>query len=65
MLRLCMYRSIVFTWLLCAQGGTMQAAVQLVELAKATVVETIVAIELLDLKGRQRISAPVFSVWQY
>lgn len=39
--------------------GTMSACVKLVEAAKGTVLECYTVIELAELKGRSKISAPV------
>lgn len=50
---------------LLATGGTMAAAVELLEFAEATVVECLVIIELVGLNGRNKLKAPVHSFIQY
>jgi len=50
---------------LLATGGSLFAAVQLVEGMQATVVECMVIIELLDLTGRKNVTAPVWSLFQF
>ena len=42
----------------------MKAACDLMELAKATVIGCVVVIELVDLKGRDKIKYPVLSFIQ-
>ncbi|XP_053593041.1 adenine phosphoribosyltransferase-like isoform X1 [Microplitis demolitor] len=50
---------------LLATGGTMSAAIKLIEAIGAEVVECIVLMELNSLNGRSKISVPVFSLIQY
>ncbi|XP_076293698.1 adenine phosphoribosyltransferase [Lasioglossum baleicum] len=50
---------------LLATGGTMAAAIELLEFAEATVIECLVIIELVGLKGREKLKAPVHSFIQY
>ncbi|ETN70773.1 putative adenine phosphoribosyltransferase [Necator americanus] len=51
---------------LLATGGTMKAAVEVVEKAGATVAEAFVLIELVPLRGRERISnVPVTALLSY
>ncbi|XP_013780180.1 adenine phosphoribosyltransferase-like [Limulus polyphemus] len=49
---------------LLASGGTMQAAVQLLQDCGVIVAESLVIIELTELNGREKISVPFFSVLQ-
>jgi adenine phosphoribosyltransferase len=50
---------------LLATGGSLFAAVQLVEGRGASVIECMVIIELLELNGRQKVQAPVWSLFAY
>ena len=50
---------------LLATGGSMAAAVQLVKSTGAEVVECLVIIELNELKGREKLGAPVHSFIRY
>ncbi|KAK6186409.1 hypothetical protein SNE40_008450 [Patella caerulea] len=50
---------------LIATGGSMKAACELIEMAGADVVECYLVIELVDLKGRDKINKPVTSLIQY
>ncbi|KAG8182372.1 hypothetical protein JTE90_010737 [Oedothorax gibbosus] len=50
---------------LIATGGSMAAAVNLIKTVGATVEHCLSVIELTDLKGRQKIDAPVYSVFKY
>ncbi|XP_037075656.1 adenine phosphoribosyltransferase-like isoform X2 [Pollicipes pollicipes] len=50
---------------LLATGGTMAAACQLVSDVGASVVSCLVVIELRELRGRDKIAAPVHTVLQY
>lgn len=43
-------------------GGTMKAAVQLLSNAKAEILEGVVVLELVDLKGRMQVPVDVFSL---
>lgn len=45
--------------------GTMAAAVQLVKSAGADVIECLVIMELISLKGRDKIRVPVYSFIEY
>jgi adenine phosphoribosyltransferase len=47
---------------LLATGGTLKAAVELLQQLKVAVLECVVVIELADLKGRVVVPAPVFSL---
>ena len=47
---------------LLATGGTTKAAISLLEQASADCIEVACIMELVDLKGRDKLSAPVFSV---
>ena len=47
---------------LIATGGTANAAIQLVEIAGGTVTEVAAIIEIPELKGREKIKAPVYTV---
>ncbi|XP_076357869.1 adenine phosphoribosyltransferase [Tachypleus tridentatus] len=49
---------------LLATGGTMQAAVQLLQECGVIVAECVVIIELTELNGREKIAVPFFSVLQ-
>lgn len=42
--------------------GTMKAAVQLLSSAKAEILEGVVVLELVDLKGRMQVPVDVFSL---
>ncbi|XP_050447173.1 adenine phosphoribosyltransferase [Cataglyphis hispanica] len=50
---------------LLATGGTMAAAVHLIQSAGADVVECLVIMELTSLKGRDKIGVPVYSFVKY
>ncbi|XP_023711779.1 adenine phosphoribosyltransferase [Cryptotermes secundus] len=50
---------------LLATGGSLNAACQLVQQLHATVLECLVIIELVDLKGRDNVKAPVHSLIQF
>ncbi|XP_032691028.1 adenine phosphoribosyltransferase [Odontomachus brunneus] len=50
---------------LLATGGTMTAAVQLLKSVGADVVECLVIMELISLKGRDKVGVPVHSFVQY
>ncbi|XP_076642513.1 adenine phosphoribosyltransferase [Halictus rubicundus] len=50
---------------LLATGGTMAAAIELLESAETKVVECLAIIELIGLKGREKLKAPVHSFIQY
>ncbi|XP_038070350.1 adenine phosphoribosyltransferase-like [Patiria miniata] len=50
---------------LIATGGTMSAAVELISKMEGRVVECLVLIELLDLKGVAKLKHPFFSVLQF
>ncbi|XP_064599125.1 adenine phosphoribosyltransferase-like [Liolophura sinensis] len=50
---------------LLATGGTMKAACELIENLKAEVLECITVIELLDLKGRERLNRPCTTILQF
>ncbi|XP_065174627.1 adenine phosphoribosyltransferase-like [Sycon ciliatum] len=52
---------------LLATGGTMSAGCQLVQKTGGTVLEAMVIIELVDLKGADKVTscAPVFSLFKY
>lgn len=50
---------------LLATGGTMEAAIQLLKSAEAEVVECLAIIELVALKGRSQLTAPVHSIVQF
>lgn len=50
---------------LLATGGSLDAAIQLVEQCSATVVECDVIIELSDLKGKDKFTTPVYSLVKY
>ena len=49
---------------LLATGGTMAAAVKLVQSCGAKVIECHVVVELDDLKGRDKVGAPVSTLIQ-
>jgi adenine phosphoribosyltransferase len=49
---------------LIALGETLRAAEKLVELSEATTLESICLIELLALKGREKLRSPFFSILQ-
>ena len=49
---------------LLATGGTMAAAVELVQLCGAEVIECHVVVELDDLNGRNKVGAPVSTLIQ-
>lgn len=57
-------RCIIFDDLL-ATGGSLAAATQLVEMCGGKVIECDVMIELVELRGRARLSMPVFPLLQY
>jgi hypothetical protein len=46
-------------------AGSLNAACQLVQKLKATVLECFVIIELVDLKGRENVKAAVHSLIQF
>jgi adenine/guanine phosphoribosyltransferase-like PRPP-binding protein len=46
-------------------SGSLNAACQLVEKLHATVLECLVIMELVDLKGRENVKAPVHSLLQF
>lgn len=48
-----------------ATGGSMKASCQLVEQLQATVQVCLVVMELVDLKGREKIKAPLHSLIQF
>lgn len=50
---------------LLATGGSLNAACQLVQQLHATVLECLVVVELVDLKGRENVKAPVHSLLQF
>ncbi|XP_046389094.1 adenine phosphoribosyltransferase [Ischnura elegans] len=50
---------------LLATGGSLQAACELVKKVGAEVSECLVVMEIVDLKGRTRVPAPVFSLIQF
>ncbi|KAI0217800.1 Adenine phosphoribosyltransferase [Lamellibrachia satsuma] len=50
---------------LLATGGTMAAACQLVKQLKCDIVECVVAIELTDLKGRDKLTEKLFTLTTY
>ena len=50
---------------LLATGGTMNAAIRLVEQQGGSIVECAFLVELLFLKGREKVNHPVFSLIQY
>jgi len=50
---------------LLATGGSMEASVKLVESLGGVVEHCLVVIELSELKGREHVSVPVFSLTQY
>lgn len=50
---------------LLATGGSLEAACRLIDDCEAEVVECLVIMELTDLKGRNKIKAPVHSLIQY
>lgn len=50
---------------LLATGGSLKAATQLITEAGAEVVQCLIVIELLYLKGRANVSAPVHSIIKY
>jgi len=50
---------------LLATGGTMAAAVNLVQQLSGNVLECLVIIELADLNGRKKLSVPVYSMLTY
>lgn len=50
---------------LLATGGSMQAAVNLIQAAGASVALCIVIVEIEELLGRQKLNAPVFSLIPY
>lgn len=49
---------------LIATGGSCKAAIDLVKLNKGTVIESVFIIEISDLKGRQVLDCPVYSMIQ-
>ncbi|XP_067651304.1 adenine phosphoribosyltransferase-like [Haliotis asinina] len=50
---------------LLATGGTMKAAIELMETVKADVLGGLVVIELVDLKGRDKSNKPIKSLIEY
>jgi adenine/guanine phosphoribosyltransferase-like PRPP-binding protein len=46
-------------------SGSLNAACQLVQKLHATVLECLVIMELVDLKGRENVRAPVHSLLQF
>ncbi|GFR07383.1 adenine phosphoribosyltransferase [Trichonephila clavata] len=50
---------------LIATGGSMEASVKLIRSAGGVVEHCVSVMELSDLKGREKISAPVYSILQY
>jgi hypothetical protein len=46
-------------------AGSLNAACQLVQQLHATVLECLVIMELVDLKGRENVKAPVHSLIQF
>eukprot|EP00127_Corallochytrium_limacisporum_P004483 Clim_evm10s165 gene=Clim_evmTU10s165 len=50
---------------LLATGGTLSAANELCKLLGATVLQNLVLIELTPLKGRNKVSTPVYAMIQY
>jgi len=50
---------------LLATGGTMKASVELIESLEAKIAQCLVVIELKDLKGSERFTAPFKSLIQY
>ncbi|PBC29276.1 adenine phosphoribosyltransferase [Apis cerana] len=50
---------------LLATGGTMEAAIELVKAVGGEVIECLTIIELIGLKGREKLSVPVHSFIQY
>ena len=50
---------------LLATGGTMEAAVKLVKSVGGIVEHCLVVIELEDLKGKMKVPAPVYSLFQF
>jgi hypothetical protein len=46
-------------------AGSLNAACQLVQQLHATVLECLVVMELVDLKGRENVKAPVHSLIQF
>ncbi|XP_003694367.1 adenine phosphoribosyltransferase [Apis florea] len=50
---------------LLATGGTMGAAVELVKAVGGEVIECLIIIELIGLKGREKLNVPVHSFVQY
>jgi adenine phosphoribosyltransferase len=50
---------------LLATGGTMNAAVKLVEQQGGSIVECAFLVELLFLNGREKLGNPVFSLIQF
>lgn len=49
---------------LIATGGTANAAIELIKMAGGTVIEVAAIIEIPELKGREKIKAPVYTVLQ-
>ena len=49
---------------LIATGGTANAAIDLIKMAGGTVIEVAAIIEIPELKGREKIKAPVYTVLQ-
>jgi len=58
-------QSVVIVDDLLATGGTMNAAVKLMSDMGADVKEGLVVIELSDLKGRTKVTSPVYSMIQF
>ncbi|XP_074593555.1 adenine phosphoribosyltransferase [Brevipalpus obovatus] len=50
---------------LLATGGTMGAGIKLIESIGSNVILSLVIIELLDLKGRNKVSSPIYSIFQF
>ncbi|CAH1129963.1 unnamed protein product [Ceutorhynchus assimilis] len=50
---------------LLATGGTLNAACQLISQVGGNVASCLIVIELLDLKGRDKVSSPISSLIQY
>ena len=50
---------------LLATGGTMKAACDLMNKLEADIVQCLVVIELVDLKGKDKLTAPFKSLLEY
>lgn len=50
---------------LLATGGSLKTAIKLIQACGGAVSSAAVVIELTDLKGREKVSSPVFSLLQY